>query len=133
MKIALVWTLPLLLLSGGCGLFLPPGEPPASLTGERQENRTITMAQAESSMCVSLTQFAVRKQIASVRLVMVSADGVNRRFLKSLDPHLFQQADDRNYEYILLSTRRGTTWTLSLKKKDAGEILWSRTIERIQN
>ena len=127
--------IPALLLLGGCGLFLPPGEPPESLTGKEPDsiNRNITMEQAESSMCVALTQFVVRRQLAPVRLAMVPVAGINHtRFLNSLDPHLFKLTNDRTYDNLLISTLRGSVWTLSLKKKDAREILWTKTIERIQ-
>ncbi len=134
MKLAALLLLPAALLLGGCGLFLPPGDPPESLTGRVPDSadRSITMAQAESSMCVALTQFVVRRQLAPVRLAMLSAEGVNARFLNSLDPNLFKLTNDKTYDYLLLSTRRGSVWTLSLKKKDAQEILWTKTIERIK-
>ena len=132
---AVLWLIPALLLTGGCGLFLPPGDPPESITGKRPDsiNRNVTMEQAESSMCVALTQFVVRRQLSPVRLAMVPVDGINHiRFLNSLDPNLFKQTNDRSYDYLLISTLRGSVWTLSLKKKDAREILWTKTIERIQ-
>lgn len=134
MRIAVLLVLPAILPLAGCGLLLPPGNPPESITGEKPEpvNRKVTMAQAESSMCVALTQFVVRKQLAPLKLAMLSSEGINVRFLNSLDPNLFKLTSDKNYEYLLISTMRGSVWTLSLKKKDAREILWTKTIERIQ-
>lgn len=134
MKIFAVFALPLVFLLAGCGTFLPPGDPPESITGKTEPvNRNITMLQAESSMCVSLTQFVVRKQLAPVRLVMLSNRKLNSRFLNSLDPNLFLIGTDKDYDYILISSLKGNTWTLSLKKKDQKEILWTKTVERIQN
>ncbi len=134
MRIGVILMLPFALSLAGCGLFLPPGDPPESITGKKPDtvNRNITMAQAESSMCVALTQFVVRKQLAPVRLTMLSSEGINTRFLNSLDPNLFRLTTGRDYEYLLISALRGSVWTLSLKKKDAREILWTKTIERIQ-
>ena len=134
MRIGVILMLPFALSLAGCGLFLPPGDPPESITGKKPDtvNRNITMAQAESSMCVALTQFVVRKQLAPVRLTMLSSEGINTRFLNSLDPNLFRRTGPEECRYLLVGSGRGDTWTLSIKRKNEIDFLWTKTITKIK-
>lgn len=114
----------------GCMAFLPDGEPPDNPAGAPSVSRTVTLATAESSMCTALTQAVIRLGIIPVRYYAMP--NVRRSFLKTLDPNLFHGPDEYSYEYLLVSSQSGDSWTLSLKRKNGGDFLWSRTITKIR-
>jgi len=81
-------------------------------------------------MCTALTQAVIRLGITPVRYYAMP--NVRRSFLQTLDPNLFQGPDERSYEYLLVASQSGDSWTLSLKRKNSEDFLWSKTITKIR-
>lgn len=130
MKIILFPVVFLSVFLSGCMWFLPEGEAPANPAGESGVSRLITPETAESSMAVSLTQTAVRLGITPMRYYPMP--NISGSFLRSLDPNLFHRTDERSYDYLLVSSRSGDSWTLSLKRKKSDDFIWSKTITKIR-
>ena len=131
MKIVL-FSLLVLLLAGtsGCLFFLPEGEVPPNPAGESGLPREITRETAESSMAVALTQAAIRLGITPVDYYAMP--GIRESFLRSLDPNLFRRTGPEQCRYLLVGSGRGDTWTLSIKRKNEIDFLWTKTITKIK-
>ncbi len=130
MKTVLLTLIPAVVFLTGCMAFLPEGEPPDNPAGNSSVSRTVTLAMAESSMCTALTQAVIRLGITPVRYYAMP--NVRRSFLQTLDPNLFQGPDERSYDYLLVASQSGDSWTLSLKRKNSEDFLWSKTITKIR-
>lgn len=109
---------------------LPEGNAPDNPAGESGLSREITWETAESSMAVSLTQAAIRLGITPVRYYAMP--GIRESFLRSLDPNLFLRTSPGQNAYLLVGRRSGDSWTISIKRKNETDFLWSRTITKIR-
>ena len=110
--------------------FLPEGEVPPNPAGESGLPREITRETAESSMAVALTQAAIRLGITPVDYYAMP--GIRESFLRSLDPNLFRRTGPEQCRYLLVGSGRGDSWTLSIKRKNEIDFLWTKTITKIK-